>query len=357
MLQSGSLHMECIIDATNANIAFIAMLWHFSATAICIQSRCNKDCICALADHATERIIAHAARIIDAMDAIICAEPSPSNGVCRIVEQATHAAQERWLPLCVSCVMLHSVNFLFSMLFNEPGAFASTVVLMFFFGLMATIAAGAWQQYEAAVIDLRHCRSCAAAASGHKGGSHGQSKPLVMSGAFYLGVMLQRMRTTLLSKLKPVSRLTQRFWRMGRHATKSLLKLTIIFLAMLQSAMENAHEMTSSWLSPLELVACLHLTTIGIHMHYLGFQCQPDHTGCSALTLLSLHEMATTAIALFSLMLALLDWHVPSITCRILTAMCMHALQQDSACTVMALLLHCHGAVVETWAWTPNRVF
>ena len=50
-----------IIDATNANIAFIAMLWHLSVLAICFQSRRSKDCIGALADHATERIIAHAA--------------------------------------------------------------------------------------------------------------------------------------------------------------------------------------------------------------------------------------------------------------------------------------------------------
>ena len=59
-------------------------------------------------------------------------------------------------------------------------------------------------------------------------------------------------------------------------------------------------------------------------MHHPVSQCQLDHTGCSALTLPSLQETATAAIALFSLMLALLDWHAPPITCRILTAMCMH---------------------------------
>ena len=144
-------HGLCIIDATNANIAFIAMLWRLSVLAICTQSRRSKDCICALADHATERISAHTARIIDAMDVIICAKPSPCIGVCRTVEQATHAAQERWLPLCVSWAMLHSVSFLFSMLFNEPEAFASTVVLMFLFGVMLQSrlikAAGHWQQH------------------------------------------------------------------------------------------------------------------------------------------------------------------------------------------------------------------
>ena len=176
-----------------------------------------------------------------------------------------------------------------------------------------------------------------------------------MSGALFLEVMLQRMCTMLLSKLQLVFRLTQQSWRMGCHATKSLLKLTIIFLAMLQSALDNVHEMTSACISQLELVACLHLTTIGIHIHHPGFQCQPDHTGCSASTLPSLQEMATTAIALFSLMLALLDWHVPPITCRILTAMCMHAMQQDSACTVMALLLPTFGKRPQEERGAPKK--
>ena len=70
------------------------------------------------------------------------------------------------------------------LLFNEPEAFASTVVLMFFFGLMAmlqsrlTTAAGAWQQYEAAVMDLRTpqptsaCTTTTAELRGNKGGVH-----------------------------------------------------------------------------------------------------------------------------------------------------------------------------------------
>ena len=107
---------------------FIAILWHLSVRAVSKQIRRFKDYICAKADHVTERIVAHGIRIIDAMDVTICAEPPPSNDVCRIVEQATHAAQGRWLPLCVAWAMLHSVNVLFSMLFNEPEAFASTVV-------------------------------------------------------------------------------------------------------------------------------------------------------------------------------------------------------------------------------------
>ena len=143
---------------------------------------------------------------------------------CRIVEQATHAAKGRWLPICVAWAMLHSVIFLSSVLFNEPEVFTSSVVLMLLFYSMAmlqgklTTAAGAWQQYEAAMTDLRtpqptsvcttstielyylrHCRSCAAAASGNKSRNHGQSNPLMISSAFVLGVMLHRMCTMLLS--------------------------------------------------------------------------------------------------------------------------------------------------------------
>jgi len=366
-----------IIDATNANIAFIAMLWHLSVLAICTQSRRPKDCICALADHATERISAHAARIIDAMDVIICAEPSPCNGVCRIMEQAAHAAQERWVSLCVSWAMLHSVRFLFSMLVNEPETFASTVVLMFFFGLVAmlqsrlTTAGGAWQQYEAAVIDLRtpqptatcststaelyylrHCRSCAATASRNKGGHPGQSHPLVISGVVFLGSMLQQMCTTLLS---PIYKLLHCIWRMGQRATKSMMKQIVNFFAMLQSALELAQEVASAWLSPLELAACLHLASFDIHLSLHNVHCEPDHCWCSALTGPSLHEMSTIAIALLTLLLALLDWHVPPVTCRILTAMCMHAIRMDSACTFMALLLPTFGKRAQDRRNSPRK--
>ena len=276
--------------------------------------------------------------------------------------------------------MLHSMIFLSSVLFNEPEVFTSSVVLTVFFYSMAmlqsmlTTTAGAWQQYEAAMTDLRtpqptsvyttstmelyylrHCRSCAAAASGNKGGSYGQSNPLMMSGAFVFGVMLQQMCTMLLSLLQPVFRLIRLSWRMGRHATKSLLKLTITFLAMLQSALELAQEVTSAWLSPLELAACLHLASFDIHRSVHSVHCEPDHCWCTVLTGPSPHEMSTIAIALVSLLLALLDWHVPPITCRILTAMCMHALRPDRAWIVMALLWPTFGKRSQDQRSAPRK--
>ena len=120
-------------------------------------------------------------------------------------------------------------------------------------------------------------------------------------------------------------------------------KQTTCFFAMLQSALECAQEVASAWLSPLELTACLHLASFDIHLGLHSFHCEPDHCWCWASTGSLLHEMATIAMALISLLLALLDWHVPPITCRILTAMCMHALRPERAWIAMALLLPTFG--------------
>jgi len=122
-----------------------------------------------------------------------------------------------------------------------------------------------------------------------------------------------------------------------------MVKQTICFFVMLQSALECAQEVASAWLSPLELTACLHLASFDIHLGLHSFHCEPDHCWCWASTGSLLHEMATIAMALISLLLALLDWHVPPITCRILTAMCMHALRPESAWIAMALLLPTFG--------------
>jgi hypothetical protein len=130
---------------------------------------------------------------------------------------------------------------------------------------------------------------------------------------------------------------------MGQRATKSMMKQIVNFFAMLQSALELAQEVASAWLSPLELAACLHLASFDIHLSLHSVHCEPDHCWCSVLTEPSLHEMSTIAMALISLLLALLDWHVPPITCRILTAMCMHALRPERAWIAMALLLPTFG--------------
>lgn len=134
-----------------------------------------------------------------------------------------------------------------------------------------------------------------------------------------------------------------------------MMKRIVNFLAMLQSALEHAQEVASAWLSPLELTACLHLASFDIHLSLHSFHCEPDHCWCSALTGPSLHEASTIAIALFTLLLALLDWHVPPVTCRILTAMCMHAIRVDSACTFMALLLPTFGKRAQDRRNSPRK--
>ena len=60
-------------------------------------------------------------------------------------------------------------------------------------------------------------------------------------------------------------------------------------------------------------------------------------------------EIATTALALLILALLVTDWHVPrwlprhQLLCKLLTAVCMHMLRMDYACTTMAFLLPTFG--------------
>ena len=247
--------------------------------------------LCTNVGHASEQIIADSrTRIGAAIDARISADPPSCNGVCCIMEQASRATQEEWLLICVTWAMLHSVSFLSTALLNEPEAFASTVVLMFSAGVAALlqsrliIATGAWQQHEATttvhrtlqqtsqcststaeLFYLRHCRACAATASGNKGGHPGQSNPLMIAGAIILGSMLQQMCTILLS---PIYKPVHSIWRTRQRVTKSMMKHTANLLAILQSALELAQAVASEWISPLELAACLHLASFDI-------QCEP----------------------------------------------------------------------------------
>ena len=67
------------------------------------------------------------------------------------------------------------------------------------------------------------------------------------------------------------------------------------------------------------------------------------------LTIASAPETATAALALLVLTLSDTDWHVPrwlprhQLLCKMLTAMCMHTLRTDYACTTMAFLLPTFG--------------
>ena len=74
-----------------------------------------------------------------------------------------------------------------------------------------------------------------------------------------------------------------------------------------------------------------------------------------------MQEMSAVAVALATLLLALMDWHVPRvtkwqpITCRILSAMCMYPLRMDTACTVTALLLPTFGKRSQAQASTARK--
>ena len=135
----------------------------------------------------------------------------------------------------------------------------------------------------------------------------------------------------------------------------------ILFLAMLQSSLESAQEVVLTWLTPLELAACFHLASACIHQDVHTYRCEPNHSRVSPSTRPSVQEMSAAAVALVTLLLALMDWHVPrvtnwqSITCRILSAMCMYALRMDTVCTVTALLLPTFGKRSQAQASTARK--
>ena len=212
------------------------------------------------------------------------------------------------------------------------------ILLFFLFRVLAmlqsrlTRAAGHWLHHIASMLQqrktrllsrtstsaaelyyLHHTRSCAATATGNKGGHLGQSCALEVSGADF---------------------------------TDSL---------------EIAQDVALTWLTPLELAACFHLASACTHQTVHTDRCEPNHCWVRPSTRPSAQEMSAVAIALTTLLLAIMDWHVPRvtkwqpITCRVLTAMCMYALRADTACTVTALLLPTFGKRSQAQASTARK--
>ena len=104
-----------------------------------------------------------------------------------------------------------------------------------------------------------------------------------------------------------------------------------------------------TWCTPLELAACLHLAEAYMHRDFPTYHCESNHCGVSAVSAPSAQKIATIALALLTLFLSIIDWHVPrgvpgqQMLCRILTAMFMQALRMDLACTAMAFWLPTFG--------------
>ena len=159
-----------------------------------------------------------------------------------------------------------------------------------------TRVAGHWQQHRGSMIEprdsrpmsttsaaelyyLRHTRLCAAAATGNKGGHPGESSTLQISGADFIARLLQSIAETAIKLITPV-------------------------VAMLHRTLEIAKEVAPTWLTPLEVVACLHLASTDIHQDLRTYHCELDRAG-------PMQQMSAIAIALLTLLLALVDWHVP----------------------------------------------
>ena len=185
--------------------------------------------------------------------------------------------------------------------------------------LLLIIALGQWQRYLASspqprsraslprttttaakLLYLRHMHSCAAATTGSKGGGANQTFSLGLSGADVICRMLHSIcLPCYVRACRAVDWLLQ--------STGSVLRCLAIVA------------------TPLELAACFHLANTC--MQRLDLLTRYD-----AANGVWMKEIATTTLALLSLVLAVTDWHVPrwlprhQLLCQIVSAAVMLSL-------------------------------
>jgi len=240
--------------------------------------------------------------------------------------------------------MLQTQTTMVATLQAEGIAITSAFLLLFLVCVVALIqsmltkAAGHWQQHNASMIQprnrtlllrtntiaaelyyLRHMRSCAAAATANKGGNASPSTAFQISGACFIGRLLQSTwRQCYLKAFLPGVRLLQSLSRTVQHYAKIAMKLGMVPFAMLRY--------TVTRITPLELAACLHLVKAYMHRDLYTYHCESDYYWVSAVSAPSAQKIATIALALLILSLCIIDWHVPrrfrrhQLLCRILTA-------------------------------------
>ena len=143
-----------------------------------------------------------------------------------------------------------------------------------------TRAAGHWQQHRASMIQLRsrtllsrtnttgselyylrHVRSCAAPAMGSKGGNPSPSTALQISGADFIGRLLQSIcqQVFLTIIMHSVRLLLMSFLPLARllQSIRQMVELSMASLAVIPY--------TLTWLTPLELAAWSHVANAGMH--------------------------------------------------------------------------------------------
>ena len=178
-------------------------------------------------------------------------------------------------------------------------------------------AAGRWTQHSASAMQLnnsknisrtctsaaelfylRHTRSCAATACGNKGGGTSHSIPLQMSGADFIGRLLQSIcQQVCLTIILHWGRVLLALARL-LQSIREMVELSMAPLAMIPY-------------TPLELAACAHVTTACMHWDLFTYFCESNHCWINARTDPSAQEIATAALVLVILSLSAIDWHVP----------------------------------------------
>ena len=206
---------------------------------------------------------------------------------------------------------------------------------------------------------LRHVRSCAAAAMGNKGGNPSPSTAVQISGADFIGRVLQSdeedcdeadplLHGAILcedcDEADPLDRLLRSISQMVRYYAKIAMKLIIVSFAMLRDML--------TWSTPLELAACLHLANAYMHRDLYTYCCESNHCRVCAVSAPFAQEIATIALALLVLSLSIIDWHGPPwgrsqlLLCRI---------RMDLACTAIAFVLPTLGKRAQVQRATSRK--
>ena len=308
-------------DAVSLGVV-LAILWHRCSATALLQSKClmlyamlQSRLVCTKACHATEWALL-------AMDAYLAAEETPCNPVCLATEQAVIAVPQACLALLVgmSCRVQRTV--LWKMVH-------ATMVAAGALQRQRTIAPapdlptrrGCTSATE--LYYLQHHRSCAATACASKGGHSGPTIVLEISGVAVVMIMLQHVWLACLWWLRPLAVLLQScrrcVWLGGAAASHVAATLWHVLLR----SYCYWQGVAQAWVSPLELAACFQV------VEYLVYEDRGFTVRCE------MPEPATFATAVVCLGLRMVSWHAPlserwcSVTCRVLSALCMQCLSGD----------------------------
>ena len=169
-------------------------------------------------------------------------------------------------------------------------------------------AIGSMLQSQTTMVDTLQAesmRSCAAAAIGSKGRDSSPSTALQISGASFIGRLLQSiLRRCYLTVFLPLGRVLQSIARMMLYYAKTAMKLIVMSSALLRDVLILC--------TPLQLAACFHFVEAYMNRNLYTYHCESDHCRGSAVSAPSAQKIATIALTDFQSMFSKFSVNVQS---------------------------------------------